>query len=460
MRHHAVNSRITPNPYPMALTKSDTESLCLKILGFVTADDAELSLHDSEDLLLRSANNDITSNGLVDRISLRLSVSFGKRSASISVNQTDDETLRAAVAKVEAIARLAPEDPEHLPPVDPAPYATPLTWSDATAALTPGEALARLRPVIEAARAAGVDSAGYLERSVQGSAYANSRGVFVHQGSTTVGFSLTARAAAGRGSGWASTQVTDVELLDLEAVGERAISKALASRDATERPAGRTTVVLEAAAARDLLALLSWGLNRRAFDEGRSFLNGLVKEGEDPIGQALFGERATLFSDPLHAAAPSDVHAGGIPVGRTAWIENGRLRALPVERFWAHKKGIPPLPWPGNLIMPGEGKSLDELIAGVADGVLITRFWYIRMVRPESLLYTGLTRDGTFAIQDGAIAGPVKNFRFNETPVNVLKNLVASGSPERVLGSESQFPMHVPPLVVENFHLSSVSDAS
>lgn len=439
---------------------SETESLCSKILGLVKADAADLYVSDSEDLILRSANNDITSNGLIDRISISLSVSFGKRSASISVNQTDDETLRAAVAKVEAMAKLAPEDPEHLPPVEPGSYATPLTWSDATAALTPEQALAQLRPVIEAARTAGVDSAGYLERSVNGSAYANSRGVFIFERSTGVGFSMTARTAAGRGSGWASTQVTDAGALDLAPVGERAIAKALASRDAIERPAGRTTVVLEASAARDLLGLLSWGLNRRDFDEGRSFLNGLVKEGEDPIGQSLFGERATVFSDPLYAAAPSGIHQSGLPLERTAWIENGVLKNLPVGRFWAQQKGIAPQPWPGNLIMPGEGKSLDELIAGVEDGVLVTRLWYLRMVQPESLLYTGLTRDGTFAIKDGKIAGPVKNFRFNETPVNVLKNIVASGTPERVLGSESRMPMHVPPLVVENFNLSSVSDAS
>ena len=442
------------------MTPSETESLCSKILGLVKADAAELYVSDSEDLLLRSANNDITSNGLIDRISISLSVSFGKRSASISVNQTDDETLRAAVAKVEAMAKLAPEDPEHLPPVEPGSYATPLTWSDATAALNPEQALAQLRPVIEAARAAGVDSAGYLERSVNGSAYANSRGVFIFERSTGVGFSMTARTAAGRGSGWASTQVTDAGALDLAPVGERAIAKALASRDAIERPAGRTTVVLEASAARDLLGLLSWGLDRRDFDEGRSFLNGLVKEGEDPIGQSLFGERATVFSDPLYAAAPSGIHQSGLPLERTAWIENGVLKNLPVGRFWAQQKGIAPQPWPGNLIMPGEGKSLDELIAGVEDGVLVTRLWYLRMVQPESLLYTGLTRDGTFAIKDGKIAGPVKNFRFNETPVNVLKNIVASGTPERVLGSESGMPMHVPPLVVENFNLSSVSDAS
>ncbi len=130
------------------------------------------------------------------------------------------------------------------------------------------------------------------------------------------------------------------------------------------------------------------------------------------------------------------------------------------DRFWAQKQGLTPQPWPKNLILPGDGTPLDALIAGVEDGVLITRLWYLRMVQPETLLYTGLTRDGTFAIKDGKIAGPVKNFRFNESPVNVLKNITASGKEERVLGSESQMPMHVPPLVVKNFHLSSVSDAS
>lgn len=277
------------------MTQSETESLCAKILGLVKADGAELYISDSEDLLLRSANNDITSNGLINSLSISLSVSFGKRSASISINQTDDDTLRAAVAKVEAMAKLAPEDPEQLPPVEPGTYASPLTWSDATAAMTPEVALARLRPVIEAARAAGIDSAGYLERSINGSAFANSRGVFVYERSTTVGFSMTARAAEGRGSGWASTQVTDAAQLDLIPVGERAITKALASRNATERPAGRTTVVLETSAVNDLLGLFSGGLDRRDFDEGRSFLNGLVGKGEDPVGKALFGNKATLF---------------------------------------------------------------------------------------------------------------------------------------------------------------------
>ncbi len=444
----------------MSLSPSDLESLAEKILGLVTADDAELNLASSSNLVLRSANNDITTNGLVQGTTVALTVSYGKRSASISINRTDDEGLREAVKKVETMARLAPEDPEHVPPVGPADHATPPTWSDATAALDPREALARVRPVIESARRAGVESAGYLMRSVAASTYANSRGVLLPHRATTLGFSLTARTTEGRGSGWASTQATELSDFHLDPVGERAIGKALASRSAAARPAGRTTVVLEAAAARDLLGLLVWGLDRRDFDEGRSFLNGLVPEGEEAVGRSLFGDQATLISDPMDPGVPCQSHQSGQPRPRTTWIEKGVLKALPVSRYWAGKRGLPQQPWPGNLIFPGEGKSLDELIAGVEDGVLVTRFWYLRLVSPESLLYTGLTRDGTFAIRDGKVAGPVNNFRFNESPANVLKNLVASGAPERVLGSEGGLPTLAPPLVVRDFNLSSVSDAS
>lgn len=442
------------------MTKATTESLCAKILGIVSADDAEVWVSDSEDLQLRYANNDLTSNGLVSRSSLSLSVSYGKRSASISLNQFDDGSLKTAVEKVQAMAKLAPEDPEHLPPVEPGTYAEPLTFSEATAALTPEEGLAHVRPVIEQARSAKVDSAGYLERSVSSSALANSRGLFVHQRSTDVGYSLTARTSVGGGSGWASTQVTDADDLNLESVGSRAIEKALSSKNPKERQPGRTTVVLEPAAVRDLLGLLSWSLGRRSFDEGRSFLNGLVEEGGDPVGRELFGEKATLISDPLFLPAPCGTHSGGLPLDRQVWIKNGVLKNLSVGRFWARKQGIAPQPGPGNMIMPGEGKSLEELIGEVDDGVLITRLWYLRMVQPQTLLYTGLTRDGTFAIKEGKVTHPVKNFRFNESPVNVLKNLVTSGIPTRTLGSESARPTHAPPLVVKDFNLSSISDAS
>jgi predicted Zn-dependent protease len=419
----------------MGMTRSDFEALSEKILGLVEADGAQVRLEDKEDLQLRSANNDITSNGFVDRFKIGLTVDYGKRSADIEINQTDDESIRAAVKKVQQMAKLAPEDPEHMAPIEPGDYLAPIHFSESTAAMTPEEALEQLRPVINQARSKKVDSAGYLERSVTSTALANSNGLFIHEQSTGVKFSVTARASEGSGSGWASTQVTDLADLDLAPVGDRAIRKALDSRNAAERPAGRTTVLLEAPAVRDL-------------------------EGESAIGRKLFGENVTVYSDPLYRPAPCGVHQSGIPRKKTMWIENGVLKNLTVGRFWARKQEVAPTPWPGNLIMQGEGKSREDLISDIENGVLITRLWYLRMVQPQTLLYTGLTRDGTFAIKDGAIAGPVNNFRFNESPANVLKNIVASGKQERILGSESDNPTHVPPLVVRDFNLSSVSEAS
>ncbi|MEM7697582.1 MAG: TldD/PmbA family protein [Verrucomicrobiota bacterium] len=444
----------------MGLTKSEFESIGDRILSQIEADSAQLHLRQTEDLQLRSANNDITSNGVVDRFRIDIQVSYGKRSASIEINQSDDASIRDAVGRVQQMAKLAPEDPEHVPPVEPGEYLDPITFSEATADLSPEDLLSRMRPVIEQSRAADVDGAGFLERSVTSAALINTNGLFLHERSTGVTFSLTARTSEGRGSGWASTQATDASKLDLATAGERAIQKALASRNAKRREAGRTTVVLEAPGVRDLLSILSWNLGKRNYDEGRSFLNGLVEEGDKIIGSEAFGKTATIFSDPLYPNAPCSVHSGGIPRQKTTWIDRGVVKNLIIPRYWAQKLGIAPVPGPGNLIMPGEGETTEELISKVEDGVLITRLWYLRQVQPQTLLYTGLTRDGTFAIRDGELAEPVNNFRFNESPTNVLRNIVSSGIAERVQGSEASSPAHVPPLLVEDFNLSSISDAS
>ncbi len=442
----------------MDLNTAELQSLCAQILDLVDADTAEVSIRDANDLHLRHANNDITTNSLTSKRQLGLSVSYGQRSASISFQGTDPASLKEAVTKVQTMAKLAPENPEHMPPVPPSQFAEPTAYSEKTAAAGPEDALRWVRPVIEAARAAGLESAGYLQKNLLTYTLANSSGLFVAQRQSSIGFSMTARTRDG-GSGWASTQVTDASELDLTPIGERAIRKAQDSRNPIERPPGRSTVLLEPAAVRDLISLLLWSLDRRDFDEGRSFLNALVEDGKDPVGQDIFGN-ANLISDPLFAPAPSLTHSGGEPLTHTEWIKDGVLQHLVTGRYWAKAKGLASQPMPGNFIIPGDGLSTEELIGKVKDGVLVTRLWYLRMVRPESLLYTGLTRDGTFAIRDGEIAGPVKNFRFNETPANVLKQLIASGKPERVLGSESDEPAHVPPMIVDGFHLSSVSDAS
>ena len=443
----------------MGVIAGQSRALAERVLRLVKADSAEVAIDDRETFHVRHANNDVSSNGLARETGVSLTVSFGRRSANVSTNRVDEVSLADLVGRAESMAKLAPENPEHMPPPGPADFAEPITWSERTAAATPETVVGWARPVIERAREAGVETAGYLSKTVGSSTFATSSGLFTQQRSTTIGFSMTARTPQGNGSGWASTQATDAADLDLAAVGERAIAKAVASRDPRERAPGRTTVLLEPAAVRDLVSALVRSLDRRPLDEGRSFLVGLA-DGKSPVGERLFGEQATIVSDPLDPAAPCETHSGGLPLARTPWIEKGVLRTLSVGRFWAEKRGVRPQPGPGNILMAGDGRSLDKLVGMVDDGVLVTRIWYLRTVDPQTLLLTGLTRDGTFAISKGRIAGPVKNFRFNESPARMLSRVVASGIPARVLGSESQSPASFPPLVIEGFNLSSVSDAS
>lgn len=443
----------------MDLTEDQARDIARRVLDRVRADHATVQIGAGRSLNVRFANNEPTSNAIGSDLRVSIDVSFGLRSASVSLTQADDASLAEAVRRAEAMARLAPEDPEHLPPPAPAEFDPPACHAEATAEVGPGTLAQWLRPAVECSREAGTDSAGYLACSAGSTTLAASTGLFVHQRSTGVSFSMTARTREGQGSGWASTQATDAGGLDLEPIARRAIGKALDSRHPAPLEPGRRTVLLESAAVRDLVGLLLWSLDRRSFDEKRSFLNRLVPEGE-VIGQALFGGKTTLWTDPLDPRVPSLTMSGGLPLRRLPWIEDGVLRNLPVSRYWAKKQGLAPVPWGANVLLAGEGRSREELIASIDDGVLITRLWYLRQVDPRTLLYTGLTRDGTFRIEKGRITGPVGNFRFNESPVNVLRHLLASGAPERVLGSESQSPALVPPLVVEGFNLSSMSQAS
>ncbi len=443
----------------MVLNQQQGRDLVEQVLALSKADSAEVSMASSQNTNIRFANNDLTTNGSIGGLSLTVSSSFGTRSASVTIDRTDGEALKDAVARSEAMAKLAPENPEYMPPLGPQDYAEPKCWDEATASAGMAELAEKVAPVLEASRKAGVKSAGYLERAAVSRISGNSAGLFLYQPETGVDFSVTSRIEEGRGSGWASRQSTAMADIDLAPVGQRAVEKSLASRNAVAAEPGRFPVILEASAARDIVSSLIYELDRRSVDEGRSFLNGLG--GLDAVGTEVFGSRATVRSNPGDPRVPSSVADwSGLPAGEETWIENGKLKQLHCGRYWAKHESIDPQSHPSNLLVDGEGKDLAELMGGVEHGFLVTRLWYIRMVQPQTLLLTGLTRDGTFLIENGEIAGPVKNFRFNESPINVLKNLAASGVPERVLGSEGATPMLVPPMLIDGFNLSSVSDAS
>jgi predicted Zn-dependent protease len=208
-------------------------------------------------------------------------------------------------------------------------------------------------------------------------------------------------------------------------------------------------------------------MNARPADEGRSFFSakgGGDKGGGNKIGEKLFPDDVTIFSDPGDRVAPGRVFGDdGLPQRRTAWIENGVLRNLVYSRFWAQQKGREPVSRSRSFVMAGGSTSTDDMIRATKRGVLVTRFWYIRVLDPQKLVLTGLTRDGNFLIEDGRIVGPTLNFRFNESPIAMLANVLAVGASERTLGGESTgsagSAVSAPTLLVKDFTFSSPSEA-
>jgi predicted Zn-dependent protease len=237
-----------------------------------------------------------------------------------------------------------------------------------------------------------------------------------------------------------------------------AMDKAKRSSGAKALEPGKYTVILEPGATADLLTFMFEGFDAREADEGRSFMT--KKGGGNKLGDKIFDERVTLYSDPWDASVavlPWD--EDGVPRARTPIVTKGVVDYLQYSRYWAKLKGKPEIGRPGNLIMTGGDKSTMDLVKTTQKGVLVTRTWYIRMVDPQTVLLTGLTRDGTFYIENGEIKYPIKNFRFNESPVIMLNNVEEFGKPVRVQPQESPVVMMLPPMKLREFTFTSLSDA-
>jgi predicted Zn-dependent protease len=224
---------------------------------------------------------------------------------------------------------------------------------------------------------------------------------------------------------------------------------------------GRYTVVLEPTAAGNLIQLIAGAVNARSADEGRSFFS--KAGGGNKIGEKVVDERVTLVSDPLDPRVPANTAGGdGLPSKRVNWIENGVVKNLAYDRFWAQRTGKAPNSAGGTLSMQGGDSSVEDMIKSTERGLLVTRFWYIRPVDPRTILFTGLTRDGTFLIENGRVTRPVKNLRYNESPIFMLNNVMAMGRSERVSASEAGGPgqaISVPAMKVRDFTFTSTSDA-
>ncbi len=430
-------------------TTEEARKILEKALSFSKADACEINLSGRNSGNIRYARNTVSTSGYSSTQSLVVQSSFGKKVGTATIDEFDDASLEKVVRRAEELAQLSPENPEFMDPLGPQTYDESTTYKDATANITPEYRAEVASKSIVPASEKDVTAAGFLDDSAGFSAMINSNGLFAYNQSTNVDFTVTMRTNDGTGSGWVTRDYNDISKFDASEASKIAIDKAVMSKGAQAIEPGKYTVILEPAAASDLLQNMFSSFNARSADEGRSFMS--AQGGGNKLGQKIVDERVTIWSDPLHPT--STWNGEGMPLKKTMWVENGVVKNLAYDRYWAGQQGVDPVPFPSNAIMAGGDESLEDMIKGTKKGILVTRFWYIRSVDPQTLLYTGLTRDGTFYIENGQIKFPVKNFRFNESPIIMLNNLESLGKQVRVDGNL------IPYMKIRDFTFTSLSDA-
>lgn len=440
------------------LTKDEAYALLKKVISYSKADECEVNIGGGDSANIRYARNSVSTSGVISQNGLAISSAYGKKVGTATINEFDDASLEKVVRRSEELAQLAPENPEFVSFLGPQTYQESKTFVQSTASITPKQRADLVAQSLQVAKDGKAVAAGYLEDSIGYSAMMNSKGLFAYNTATGTNFSVTVRTEDGKGSGYATRGYNDITKLNTKTATQIATQKAVSSVTAKAIEPGKYTVILEPAAAAVLLERIIFGLDARTADEGRSFLS--KPGGTTRLGEKMVDERVNIYSDPWHPDLPTSSWSGdGRPQEKTSWIEKGVVKNLTYSRYWAEKKGVKAIPFPDGIIMEGGTKSLDELIKGTKKGVLVTRLWYIRDVDPQSLLLTGLTRDGTFYIENGKIQYPIKNFRFNESPVIMLNNLEELGKVERTVSVESNANYLLPPMKIRDFTFTSLSDA-
>ncbi len=441
------------------MTRDQAEAFVKKVVKLSKADSIAVNVSGGYNGNIRFAANRVSTSGGVSNSQLVVQSGYGPKHAVVTTGDFSDAGIERAVRQSEAIAKLAPDDPEDMPLLPPQTYQNVNAWFDSTANLTPAERAAAAHTAIDAAKSAGdLAAAGFIIEGMNYDANGSNTGLFNYFPSTSANYQLTVRTNDGTGSGWAAADHPDWKQIDFKNVSDRAIQKARASKNPVAIEPGRYTVILEPQAVADLVQLLAFSLDARSADEGRSPFS--KTGGGTKIGEKIVDSRVTLLSDPADPQLLGVPYTGdGLPLGREVWIENGVLKQLQYSRFWAQKQKARPNGGLGAVKMVGGDSTREQMIASTERGVLVTRLWYLRQVDPRTILYTGLTRDGTYLIEGGKITKAVKNFRFNESPLFMLNNLEMLGRAERVAGTEAGGNVVFPTIKVKDFNFTSLSDA-
>ena len=470
------------------LTNDQAGDIFSRIQKFTTADGIEVLFSGGRFALTRFANNSIHQNVSEENQVVSVRTVFGGRTARASTNKFDDESLRHVVRSSESLAKVQHPDPDLLPMPDAraAGWALrpgsgqaleastaprPVRHFEDTAAITPALRAEGVKKIVGVAENNRLTTAGTLSSAESFEGIFNSRGLSNWHTQTLAEISITMLGEDS--SGWQKANSPDVANLNPSLLAEVAAQKAMDSALPREIPPGNYTVVLEPSAVLDIVGFMFWDYSGTAILDQRSFLTGR-------IGTRLFGENITFWDDvthPLQTGSPFD--GEGVRRQKVALVENGFVKRVVYSRSTAERMkrseyanqagpvaatghGFP-LPneigeMPLNIVFAPvtDPQTVEQMIASTERGILVTRLWYIREVEPFEKMLTGMTRDGTFLIENGRLCGGIRNFRFNESLIHMLSNVEAMSAVVRACGEES-FDMVVPAMKVRDFHFTEVT---
>ena len=442
-----------------SLSIGDLERLAERVLKLSDAEETEVDIGATTDALTRFANNTIHQNVAEEILGISIRTVVDGRTARSTTNKTDDDSLRRAIATAVSLARNQPKNPDLLPMLKKQKYEKVSRFFSSTAKTTPQDRARAVARVCKLADKRKQTAAGIFASGESRSVLANSRGLFARYEQTRSEFSVTILES--HSSGWAKENSPDIRTIDPEALAESASEKAAKSREPREIPAGRYTTILPPSAVLDLVGFLFYDFAGTAVLDKRSCFTGRM-------GKKLLGDNITLWDNAYHPLQSGPAYDGeGMPRQKVLLVDKGVPKNLVYSRATAKKMKAKPtghgfsLPndygeAPMNLVFAGGDKSIAEMVRTTERGILVTRLWYIREVDPYEKILTGMTRDGTFLIENGRVAGGIRNFRFNESIIEMLSNVEMLGPAVRAAGEES-FEMVVPAMKVRDFHFSEVT---
>jgi predicted Zn-dependent protease len=453
------------------------EQVFERVQKFSGSKDVEVIVNSVHFSLTRFANNTIHQNVAEDNNVVSVRTVIDGKTARATTNKTDDASLKRAVEAAERLTRVQEADPDLLPLAKPMDAAKdrPSRYFEQSAKLTPEDRAAGVGKIVDVAKKNQLVTAGIFSSGETFEAILNSNGLRAFHRQSSAEVSVTMLNDAHKSSGWQKRNSPDVRSFDPAEVGEIAARKAIASADPKELPAGKYDVILEPSAVLDLVGFMFQDFGAQAVLDERSFLN-------ERVGKRLFGENITIDEDAYHPLQSGVQFDGeGVPKQRVRLVENGVIKNVVFSRSSAERMKRSPLakhfsdlrptghgfPLPNeigdapmNIVFaaaaPGTGKTVDQMIAESDRAILVTRLWYIREVEPYQKVLTGMTRDGTFLVEGGKVKHGTLNFRFNESLVEMLNNVLAMSESRRASGEEA-FDMVVPAMKVKDFNFTEVT---